>query len=431
VPQAPEPEDVDEDDSAAAAGSEKAEEGTPKAPAAGAVRTLHEWISKGPKAEAAADDSEAVKAALEVLANPDKAQQLDKRLADLVDHGAPASQAQKMDHQLSCLEAAVREQKFSTRSPLGLVFFRTLAASQKQEYAALGNHAQKEAFRLRWAADRLKTVRSTSRREETATSSTGSNAEFVPLSVLVVREGGWEGPCGAENVKAALRYYRKAISLGPGWCRWNTFTERPEVKHVRHVESDSHATRHIQADDYEPTTNTVPALEDVPGEEEPAGSEAGKDANAKGGGPSKRKAANEPKGAPAKSKAKAKGEPAKKPAPAKPGEDLRQALAQAQKVRNRYMQATGSAAALIQTVQTEPSWQWTRTTPFFEKLTAALAAAQHQAYEESFVRDFIREPKTPATAAGLERVQLLEKVIDDLQKAEKRLQAVGSSARED
>ena len=42
----------------------------------------------------------------------------------------------------------------------------------------------------------------------------------------------------------------------------------------------------------------------------------------------------------------------------------------------------------------------------------------------------VREPKTPATAAGLERVQQLEKAIDDLQKAQETLQAVGGAGED-
>jgi hypothetical protein len=413
------------DDAAAARGSgEPAPE--PPAAHAKAVGTLHAWLAKGKAgADDAATEREAVQAALEVLNSSEAADQLDRSLRVVVQGGAKAP-GDKNPGQITSLEAAVRESKLSARSPLGLVFTRTLEESQRRQYEALGSHAQKEAFRVAWAAERLQKLKATYRREEASSVSSEARGQFVPLSVLVQLEGGFEGPCGADNVKAALRHYRKALALGAGWARWNTFTERPEVKHVRHTESDLHSVRHTKAVDYEPL-NTVPALENGPPPEDQGTPREDGAADPE----KKRRAQGEPHGAKPKAKAKAgrSDQPAGRKPPA-PKEDLKKQLVEANKTRNKYLQATGGAQALVQKVQTEPAWRWCQATPFYEPLLQALDALQKQAYEDSFVRDFIREPKTPPTAAGLERVGHLEKAIEDLQKKQKKLQAVGATGTE-
>ena len=47
--------------------------------------------------------------------------------------------------------------------------------------------------------------------------------EYVPLTVLVQREGGFGQ---SENVRAALTYATRCLKLGGKWTSWNDMTDR-------------------------------------------------------------------------------------------------------------------------------------------------------------------------------------------------------------
>ena len=164
---------------------------------------------------------------------------------------------------MELLQDAVEvDEHVATRSSLEQIFKRTLDVTNKIKYKALPPHA-KAKWRLHWASRRLQEMQSKLKKTETKEATTEATGVFLPLSIIIQKEGGLEQHT---NILAALSYCKWCIQLDAEgqsphqWTMWNPMTDRPEFRYLRQSAMDT-MTGTWEAADVEPSAPTVMQVE--------------------------------------------------------------------------------------------------------------------------------------------------------------------------
>lgn len=130
------------------------------------------------------------------------------------------------------LRAAVAAGSVAERSAPAQAFHRAMTGGEKAYYSRL-TPAGKSRWRMNWAQATLsRMVRS---RLDAMTQLSEAVGTFLSLGSIVQEEGGYDVP---ENIKAALRYVRRAMQLHSQptadrlWARYNEETQRAEFLYV-------------------------------------------------------------------------------------------------------------------------------------------------------------------------------------------------------
>lgn len=127
------------------------------------------------------------------------------------------------------LEEEVAKGEIPVRGALAQKMTRIMTDAEKADYNRLPMK-EKSRFRLNWAQAQLTVMQTKYSRSEEWSIESAEIGEYVPLTVLIEREG---GAAYKENVEAALRHATKCVKMGGKWLSFNPLTERVEFLHVR------------------------------------------------------------------------------------------------------------------------------------------------------------------------------------------------------
>ena len=115
------------------------------------------------------------------------------------------------------------------RGPSGQKFLRQLNDEEKGQYSRLCNSG-KGQFRLKLVEQRPQEVSKRFVQNEAWVIEDTDIGEYLPLPVIVEREGGWNL---SANIKAALTFCQKCTLMQAKWVVRNPMTDRVEYLYVR------------------------------------------------------------------------------------------------------------------------------------------------------------------------------------------------------
>ena len=139
------------------------------------------------------------------------------------------------------LEAALAASSCGTHGSFGTRFARAInGTAQKAEYEACPNNAARAEFRKKWAEAELQVLVSKYQEAKSYEIVDSTIGEYLPFPVIVEREGGW---CMEQNVLAAIRYVKKAHSMGGNWVSYNEMSERAEFLYCRKQHRETFAQK--------------------------------------------------------------------------------------------------------------------------------------------------------------------------------------------
>lgn len=305
---------------------------------------------------------------------------------------------------------------------------RTLDDSTKRSYGQLSRQ-DRDGFRARWATARLKAAQATKFAcKEASSTVNAARGTYYPFSKVLEEEGGMNGPMGIHNLRAALRYWRRAVAQGGRWCRYNSWTARGEVLYVRQHLDEVHDKTHSVEDGYTEVKDAIQAIADAPPK------------------PENPEESNDPAPAQAVGKRKAKSGAKAKPEPSSGGKEPNQKrgrvedqdkhqFREATALRTTWLATVGSARSLLVTAKEDPAWAWSHNTVFLKKIEDALSDAEKAASADPFARAFLsQEPGAVKKShegtddgswqAGLKRFLDLQEVLDNLKEHAATMQQV-------